>query len=124
MAIHKHIFHTLTLFGSFSTLLCCALPALLVSIGAGAAMIGLVGAVPQLVFVSEHKIALFTFAGTMLTLSGISRYATRNAPCPAEPNKAKACARTRRISGWVFYISLSCYAVGFFFAFIAAKLVS
>ena len=123
MAIHRHIFHTLTLFGSFSTLFCCALPALFVSLGAGAVMIGLVSAVPQLIWLSEHKVALFTFAGTMLTLSGISRYMTRNAPCPADPAQAKACTKTRRISGYVFYVSLACYATGFFFAFIAAKIL-
>lgn len=120
--VHEGIVPTLTLFASMSTLLCCALPALLVSIGAGAVLIGLVSAVPQLVWLSEHKIALFTFAGVMLTSSGILRYRNRNAPCPADPMKAKACARLRRISGIVFYISATCYVIGFFFAFIAARL--
>lgn len=110
---------TLALFGSFSTLFCCALPALLVSLGAGAAVIGLVSAVPQLIWLSEHKIGLFIFAGTMLTLSGISRYLTRNAPCPADPHKAKACARLRRISFGIFMFSLTLYCVGLYFAFIA-----
>lgn len=121
--LHEGIVPTLALFSSMSTLLCCALPALLVSIGAGAVMIGLVSAVPQLVWLSEHKIPLFIFAGVMLTLSGILRYRNRNAPCPADPLKAKACARIRRISGIIFYISVLCYGVGFFFAFIASRLV-
>lgn len=121
--IHEGIVPTLALFSSMSTLLCCALPALLVSIGAGAAMIGLVSAVPQLVWLSEHKIQLFIFAGVMLSLSGILRYRNRNAPCPADPMKAKACARLRRISSIIFYISIACYGVGFFFAFIAHRLV-
>lgn len=34
---------------SSSTLICCALPALLVAIGAGATLAGLVTAVPQLI---------------------------------------------------------------------------
>ena len=120
--LHEGIMPTLALFSSMSTLLCCALPALLVSIGAGAVMIGLVSAVPQLVWLSEHKIPLFIFAGVILSLSGILRYRNRNAPCPADPLKAKACARLRRISGMIFYISLLCYAVGFFFAFVAQYL--
>ena len=120
--IHEGIVPTLALFASMSTLLCCALPALLVSIGAGAVMIGLVSTVPQLVWLSEHKTALFTFAGIMLSSSGLLRYRNRNAPCPADPMKAEACARLRRISGIVFYISVACYTVGFFFAFIAARL--
>ena len=38
----------LSLFTSTGTLICCALPALLVSIGAGAVMAGLIEAVPQI----------------------------------------------------------------------------
>ena len=120
--LHEGIVPTLALFSSMSTLLCCALPALLVSIGAGAVMIGLVSAVPQLIWLSEHKIPLFIFAGVMLSLSGILRYRNRNAPCPADPLQAKACARLRRISGVIFYISVVCYLTGFFFAFIAHHL--
>ena len=122
MRVH-HGIHTLALFGSFSTLLCCALPALLVALGAGAVLAGVVSAVPQLIWLSEHKIGLFIFAGVMLAGSGISRYATRNAPCPVDPQKAKACARTRRYSSYVFAFSLALYAIGFFMAFIAPKLL-
>ena len=119
MKIHKSILPTLTLFGSFSTLICCALPALLVSLGAGAAVIGLVSTFPQLIWLSEHKIGLFIFAGLMLAISGISRYMTRHASCPVDPVEAKACEKLRRISLGVFYFSLTVYTVGFFFAFIA-----
>jgi len=114
---------TLALFGSFSTLFCCALPALLVSIGAGAAVIGLVSTFPQLVWLSEHKVGLFIFAGCMLTLSGIMRYITRNAPCPADPDKAKSCQRMRRWSLGIFLFSLTMYCIGFYFAFIAYRLM-
>lgn len=114
---------TLALFGSFGTLVCCALPALLVSIGAGAAVIGLVSTFPQLIWLSEHKVGLFIFAGVMLALSGLMRYLTRNAPCPADPAKAKACMRMRRWSLGIFLFSLTMYAIGFYFAFIAVKLM-
>lgn len=117
------VISSLALFGSFGTLFCCALPALLVSIGAGAAVIGLVSMFPQLIWLSEHKVGLFIFAGIMLTLSAIMRYLTRNAPCPADPAKAKACARMRRISFGVFVFSLGMYAIGFYFAFIAQHLM-
>ena len=113
------VISTMALFGSFSTLLCCALPALFVSLGAGAAVMGLVSAVPQLIWLSEHKIGVFIFAGIMLMLSGTSRYLTRNAPCPADPKKAKTCARLRRISFGIFIFLLTIYGVGLFFAFIS-----
>lgn len=114
---------SLALFGSFGTLFCCALPALLVSIGAGAAVIGLVSAVPQLVWLSEHKVPLFIFAGVMITLSGVTRYLTRNAPCPIDAANAKACQGMRRISMGIFLFSLVMYAIGFFFAFVAQHLI-
>ena len=117
------IVSTLALFGSFGTLFCCALPALLVSIGAGAAVIGLVSTFPQLIWLSEHKAGLFIFAGIMLTVSGIMRYLTRNAPCPADPVKANSCLRLRRWSLGIFLFSLAMYSIGFYFAFIAVRLM-
>jgi hypothetical protein len=39
----------LSLFASSSTLICCAIPALLVSLGAGAALASLVAVFPQIV---------------------------------------------------------------------------
>jgi len=74
MNLRSIILEALTIFSSFSTLVCCALPAALVSLGAGAALASVVAAVPQLVWLSEHKIQLFEFAGLMLVLSGVSAY--------------------------------------------------
>jgi hypothetical protein len=113
------VLSSLTLLTSVSTLLCCALPALLVAIGAGAVVAGLVTAVPQIVFLSEHKVALFTVAGGLLMGSGVMRYASRNAPCPVDPGGAAACRRLRRFSGSVLYVSIALYGIGFFFAFFA-----
>lgn len=123
MSVKNNILSTLTLFTSFSTLVCCALPALLVSIGAGAMLISLLNTVPQLIWLSEHKIAIFVFAAVMLTLSGIIRYMNRNAPCPIEPEQAKACMRLRHISDIILNLSVLMYMVGFFFAFIAPILI-
>ncbi len=123
MLSKNNVLPTLTLFGSLSTLICCALPALMVSIGAGAALAGIVSTIPQLVWFSEHKVALFTVSGFLILFSGIGRYLTRNAPCPIDPHQAKACTKLRKISAYVFYASLVIYALGFFFAFLAYKLL-
>jgi hypothetical protein len=116
------ILEILTVLSSFTTLVCCALPALLVSLGAGAVLASLVTAVPQLVWISEHKIPLFAFAGVMLVLSGISSYRNRNAPCPTDPVQARSCLRLRRLSARVFYLSSILYVIGFFFAFVIARI--
>ena len=110
-----------TLFTSVGTLICCALPALLVTLGAGAALAGLVTAVPQLVWLSEHKKAVFLISGLMIALAGFMRYQTRNAPCPIDPHQAQTCARMRKISGVIYAVSVAVYAVGFFFAFLAVR---
>jgi hypothetical protein len=122
MNLRNLILEVVTILSSFTTLLCCAVPALLVSLGAGAVLASLVTAVPQLVWISEHKIPLFAFAGLMLGLSGISTYRNRRAPCPADPAQAKSCLRLRRLSARVFYLSSILYVIGFFFAFVIARI--
>ena len=120
---HEAWLSTLTLLTSLSTLVCCALPALLVAVGAGAVVAGLVSAVPQIVFLSEHKAALFAGAGALLAASAAFRYASRNAPCPADPAQAAACTRLRRWGGTALYGAMGVYAIGFFFAFLAADIL-
>jgi hypothetical protein len=108
----------LSLFASSSTLICCALPALLVALGAGAALSGLVGAFPQIVWLSEHKIGLFITAGVLLAASGWLQWRHRQAPCPIDPHLRDACLRTRKVSLRVYWASLGVYLVGGFFAFV------
>ena len=115
------IIESVALLGSFGTLLCCALPALFVSVGAGAVMASIVTNVPQLVWLSEHKIPLFTFAGITLAISGATTYLNRRAPCPVDPVQAKSCRRVRRFAVSLFVMSVVLYAIGFYFAFIAAR---
>jgi len=123
MNVRTIILEILTILSSFSTLICCALPAALVTIGAGAALACAVTAVPQLVLLSEHKIPLFAFGGLMLVLSGISAYRNRNAPCPADSARARSCMRLRRWSARIFYFSAVLYVIGFFFAFLLSRIV-
>lgn len=112
---------TLSLFTSMSTLLCCALPALLVTLGAGATLIGLTGALPWLVTLSRYKEITFGVAGLMLLVAGIMQWRARYAPCPADPAAAKACNRLRLVSRWVYGLSVGLYLTGVFFAFFAAN---
>ena len=113
----------LSIFTSASTLVCCALPALLVTLGAGATLASLVGMFPALVWLSEHKIAVFTVAGGMLAIAGYFQWRGRFAPCPADPALARACARQRKVSRWVYAVSVLLYLIGGFFAFLAPILL-
>ena len=81
---------SLALFGSASTLPCCALPALLISIGAGAVMAGLTSAIPGIMWLSAHKDILFVLSGGLMAASTLLWWQQRHAPCPVDPIKAAA----------------------------------
>ena len=119
----SRVVHTLTLFTSFSTLICCALPALLVTLGLGAVMASAVSTFPGLIWISQHKDYVFGFAAVMLTLSGILRYRSRNYACPVDKDLAAACGRARKVSGIIYIISLLIFFTGVFFAYIAPKIL-
>ena len=113
----------LTIFTSASTLLCCALPALLVALGAGAALASLVGVFPQIVWVSEHETLVFVTAGVMLAVAGYLQYRARFLPCPADPLLAAACSRQRRVSNVIYCVSLAIYVIGVSFAILGPYLM-
>ena len=107
---------------SGGTLVCCAWPALLGSIVAGAALAGLVSACPQGVWLSEHKGPVFGAAFVALAVSGAMQWRARRAPCPADPGLADACRRARRASRRVYVVSVVLTVIGVWFAFIAPAL--
>ncbi len=119
----KKILAFLSLFTSVGTLLCCALPALFVVLGMGAAFAGLVGAVPQIVWLSEHKVLLFGTGGILLALGGLLQWRSRAATCPIDPVLGEACATTRDWSLVTYFVALGLYLIGCFFAFVAPRLL-
>ena len=116
------VFPVLSLFTSIGTLLCCALPALLVTLGMGAALAGFISVAPWITVFSKYKIFIFLGAGILLTLSSYFLWINRNAPCPTDAKQAKACTLLRKFSLYTIIISIVIYIVGFFFAFFAADL--
>ncbi len=113
----------ISLLSSFGTLICCALPALLVSLGAGAVLAGLITNFPQLLFLSKYKIYVFSIAGLLITISGYMLWVNRNAPCPIDPMAAKLCNRLRKLSIYIYFFSLIIFITGLFFAFFASTIL-
>jgi hypothetical protein len=111
-----------TLLASTATLLCCVLPAVLVSLGAGAVLVGLVSSFPQLVWLSGHKLGVFVGAGVLLVASGIMIWRARSFPCPVDPAAARSCMRLRRLSTVLFGVSVVSYGAGALFAFVLPAL--
>lgn len=110
------------LLASSATLVCCVLPAVLVALGAGAALVGLVSAVPQLIWLSEHKALVFGGAGVLLLLSGVTLWNARRLPCPTDPQLARSCMRLRTLSNRLWTVAAVAYAVGAVFAFLLPAL--
>lgn len=116
--IKGSVINYFTLFGSMSTLICCALPALLVSLGLGAVLAGIASNVPALIWVSEHKIQVFVFSAVMLSLNGYMLWKNRDAPCPIDPTLRDACISGRKTSRNLYFLSLGIFLIGFLFAYI------
>jgi hypothetical protein len=78
---------------------------------------GLVTAVPQLIWLSEHKPRVRD-AAALLVLSGIALWHGRRQTCPIDPDAARACRRLRRISAVLYRTALASFALGAVFAFV------
>jgi len=115
---------TIALLTSLSTLICCTLPAVMITLGMGAALSSLTSNVPQLIWLSERKALVFGGSLILLCLAWGVRYLTRNMPCPADPALAKSCLRLRRLGGWVLYAGFGVWAIGAFSAFVLPKLLA
>jgi hypothetical protein len=114
-----------SLFASTSTLICCALPTLLVTLGFGAVVAGLIGEMPWLVTLSKHKMWMFAGAGGLIAVNWglLWNKSSDDEVCevPDEPEESRetACETASRFSWIVLSISTALYLFGFTFAYIA-----
>jgi len=113
----------ISLFTASGTLVCCALPALFVTLGAGAVLAGLVSEAPWLVSLSKHKEIIFIGAALALVIAGVVQYRARFMPCPIDKDQAIACEKMRKISLYVYIFAVIIFCIGFFFSFIAQHLI-
>ena len=113
----------ISLFTSGGTIICCALPALLVSIGAGAALSSFISVFPQIVWLSIYKIPIFIGAFSMLLIAGYMQWRAKNLPCPADKQLAQQCSRTRKVSLWIYCVAVVIFCIGLIFAFVLPYLM-
>lgn len=119
----KRFLDYFSLFTSTSTLFCCALPALLVAIGAGGVLAALYANVPAFIWLAKNKDTLFVSVLILLLINGFLLWQKRNAPCPIDTAAAQACMRTRKFSVLLYFVSLGLFLIGFFFAYLASYLL-
>lgn len=118
----KRFLPCLSLFASFGTLICCALPALFVSLGLGATVAATVSTFPLLIWLSENKATVFGVAGVLNAVGFACVMTARTTPCPRDPELGRACATGRSFSKSVLIFSAIVYLIGGFFAFVAPLL--
>ena len=110
-----------SLFASSSTLVCCALPAVFVAIGAGASFASLVSTFPFLITLSQYKIYITFFALVMLLIAGYANYRNFNLPCPADPEVGRLCMKTRKRSRVIYYVSAGIFIFATIFTYLVPR---
>ncbi len=110
-----------TLFASTGTLVCCALPIMLVTLGMGATVAALTRSAPFLIVLSLHKAWVFAGSALMLALSGWMMYRPGRS-CPVDPELGALCDRTQVWNRRIYWTSVILWGVGFFAAFMALPL--
>lgn len=106
---------------SVGTLVCCALPALLVLLGLGTTVAAVVSAAPWLVALSRHKGWVFLAAGALIV--GSRLYARHVAPRVVDDGAAcpLPLSRVTRVAWWT---SVVLYAAGAFVAYALGPLLA
>ena len=116
----------LPLFTSLGTLLCCALPSLLILAGLGASVASMLSAAPWLVTLSRHKPSTFGISGVLIAASFVNMYyvAPRLQRQACSPDNPDACEVASRFSKVILWISATIYAAGFFVAFLLGPILT
>lgn len=108
----------LTLFASTGTLVCCALPIILVTLGLGTTVVALTGTFPFLITLSQHKVWVFTFSGAILGVMGWLLYRPGRI-CPSDPKLNALCEKVQVWNRRIYFASAIIWGIGLFAAYLA-----
>lgn len=106
-----------TLFTTTGTLLCCALPIILVTLGLGTTVVAMTSAFPFLITLTQHKIWIFAFSGLMLAISGWLMYRPGR-HCPTDAELGRACNTAQKWNRRIYWSSVTIWGIGFFAAYL------
>ncbi|VAW01712.1 hypothetical protein MNBD_ALPHA06-2118 [hydrothermal vent metagenome] len=112
----------LLLFTSTTTLICCALPILLVTLGFGAVSAAMFANLPFLVTLAHYKFWLFLGSAVLILLAGWALYRPGRM-CPTDPVLAEQCERAERWNRRFFIVSASMWVIGFTAAYLALPMM-
>lgn len=110
-----------TLFTTSSTLLCCALPILLVSLGMGSVVASMNYNIPGMFWLAQHKYWALALSG--LLLSSLAWMIWRPyQSCPSDPKLAQYCETSKKWNKRIFFASVIVWSIGVFFSLILLPL--
>jgi mercuric ion transport protein len=115
-----------SLFSSFGTLICCALPSVLVLLGLGTTVASLLSAAPWLVGFSRHKLWTFSISGTLIAASFAMTYwiaprLRQSEVCAADD--PTTCGEVSRLSRVILWGSALIWSGGFFVAYLLGPIL-
>jgi len=106
------------LFASVPTLLCCALPILLVSLGMGSVAAAIYGKYfPFLRWFGFHENLTFGFTAFILLIAGWTLYRSGRT-CPSEPALAALCNKAHNWNVTFYWGSVVIWCIGFVAAYV------
>ena len=114
--MREKIMSFFSLFGSTTTLLCCALAATLSIVEGGAAVGSLISVFPWLILISKHHNWIFLIAGILLLINGIFVIKPKG-KVACSITGGKGCEVAGSFSKWMFWFSVILYSIGAFFAY-------
>ena len=113
----------ISLFASSSTLICCALPAVFIVIGAGATFASIISVFPFLVVISKYKVSITLVSLLILVFAGYINYRTYYLPCPADPELGRICLQTRKRSRSIYYFSVTLFTFATIFTYLIPNII-
>ena len=113
----------ISLFASSSTLICCALPAVFIVVGAGATFASIISIFPFLVVISKYKVSITLVSLLILVFAGYINYRTYYLPCPADPELGRICLQTRKRSRSIYYFSVILFTFATIFTYFIPNII-
>jgi mercuric ion transport protein len=125
-SVSSSLLSSFSLFTSVGTLLCCALPSLLVLAGLGASVASTLSFLPWLVMLSHHKQWTFSVSGLLIGLSFLNMYyvAPRLRTKACAPGDPSACETASKFSQVLLWAAAAIYVVGFFSAYLLGPILT
>ena len=112
----KFINNLILLISNGGVMLCCVLPAILVSLGLGSTMVTFLNEYPIFIKITEYKNYIFSVVLFILFFNGFVIYKNRNKFCEIEGLKNE-CSQVKSVSILLYIFSIIIYLISLFLSY-------